>query len=94
FNKSIASSIYRFIHVNCVILIGPTLPSVNILNSIVDLSQVNELDISLTQNISIGQIHLLLEHTSRLNHLIMKNFISLFIPPFIYSFLYNQRMAI
>jgi hypothetical protein len=56
-------------------LIGSTLPSINILCSIVDLSQINELNTSLIKNISIGQIHLLLEHTSRLNHLIMENFI-------------------
>jgi hypothetical protein len=87
FNKSINSSIHRFTHVNCLILIGSTLPSIDILCSIVDLSQINELDISFIKNISIGQIHLLLEHTSHLNHLIMENLIPLFIPPlYIHSY--------
>jgi hypothetical protein len=87
FNKSINLSIHRFTHVNCLILIGSTLPPIDILCSIVDLSQIKELDISLIKNISIGQIHLLLEHTSRLNHLIMENLIPLFIPPsYIHSY--------
>jgi hypothetical protein len=50
---------------------GSTLLSIMILSSIVDLNQ----------------IHLLVEHTSHLDHLIMKNFIPLFIPPsYIYSY--------
>jgi len=87
FNKPIISPIYRFTHVHCLILIGSTLPPIDILCSIVDLSQINELDISSIQNISIGQIHLLIEYTSHLNHLIMERFIPLFIPPsHVYSY--------
>ncbi|CAF1494279.1 unnamed protein product [Rotaria sordida] len=87
FNKSIILSNYRFIHVNSLELAGPTLPSIHYLISIVNLNQIKELDISRIENISIGEIHLLLEHTPRLNHLKFQNWIPLFKPPLhIYSF--------
>ncbi|CAF4301072.1 unnamed protein product, partial [Rotaria sordida] len=55
--------------------------------SIADLNQIKELDITHIKNISIGEIHLLLEHIPNSNHLIFNNFISLFKPPsHIYSF--------
>jgi len=84
-------SIHLFTHVNYLTLIGSTLPSINALSSIIDLSRINKLDILLIKNISIGQIHLLLEHTSYLNHLIMQNLIPLFIPPsYIHSYTIKQ----
>ncbi|CAF4205286.1 unnamed protein product [Rotaria sordida] len=89
FNKSIDDlpPNYRFIHVNSLNLIGSTLPSIDNIMSIVDLNQIKELDVSHIKNISIGKIHLLLEHIPNLNHLIFKNFIPLFKPPsYIYSF--------
>ncbi|CAF3824580.1 unnamed protein product [Rotaria sp. Silwood1] len=78
---------YRFIHVNSLYLSGLTLPSIDNIMSIVDLNQIKELNMSHIKNISIGEIHLLLEHIPNLNHLIFKNFIPLFKPPsHIYSF--------
>ncbi|CAF1948695.1 unnamed protein product [Rotaria magnacalcarata] len=72
---------YRFTRVNLLHLIGSKLPSIHDLVSIVDLNQTNELDISCVKNISIGGIHLLIEHMPHLNHLIFKHFIPLFQPP-------------
>ncbi|CAF4075678.1 unnamed protein product [Rotaria sordida] len=88
FNKSIDDlPNYRFIHVNSLNLSGSTLPSIDNIISIVDLNQIKELNISHIKNISIGQIHLLLEHIPNLYHLIFKNLIPLFKPPsHIYSF--------
>ncbi|CAF1384106.1 unnamed protein product [Rotaria sordida] len=89
FNKSIDDlpPNYHFSHVNSLNLIGSTLPSIDNIMSIVDLNQIKELDITHIKNISIGEIHLLLEHIPNLNHLIFKNFIPLFKPPsHIYSF--------
>ncbi|CAF1385017.1 unnamed protein product [Rotaria sordida] len=89
FNKSIDDlpPNYRFSHVNSLNLIGSTLPSIDNIMSIADLNQIKELDITHIKNISIGEIHLLLEHIPNSNHLIFNNFISLFKPPsHIYSF--------
>ena len=93
-NKSITPSIHRFIHVNILTLIGSTLPSINTLISIVDLSQIRELDISHIKNISIGEIHLLLDYTSRLNHFIIERLHSIMYSTFTYSLFNNQNMEI
>ncbi|CAF1590038.1 unnamed protein product [Rotaria magnacalcarata] len=78
---------YRFTRVNLLHLIGSKLPSIHDLVSIVDLNQIKELNISRVKNISIGGIHLIIEHMPRLNHLIFKHFIPLFQPPaHIYTF--------
>ncbi|CAM4964783.1 unnamed protein product [Rotaria socialis] len=72
---------YLFTRVNLLHLNGSKLPSIHDLVSIVDLNQIKELDISRVKNISIGGIHLIIEHMPRLNHLIFKHFIPLFQPP-------------
>ena len=71
----------RFIHVNRLILNGLTLPSMDSLISSVDLNSVRELDLAEIKMISIGKIHLLIEHIPNLKHLLLEKFIPLFIPP-------------
>ena len=73
FNKSITLPIYHFAYVNSLDLMGLTLPSIDILTSIIDLNQIEEPDISRIKNISVDEIHLLLEYTRHLNHLIPEN---------------------
>jgi hypothetical protein len=80
-DELITQSSHRFNHVENLTLSGLTLPSMGMLMSILDLSYIRELNILQIENISIDAIHLLIKHTSHLNHLMLPKFIPLFIPP-------------
>ena len=84
FNKSITLPIYHFAYVNSLNLVGSTLPCIDILMSIVHLNQIEKLDISGIKSMSSDEIHLLLEYTPHLNHLIFEKFSSIIY--FIYTY--------
>ena len=91
FHKTIALPISPFNHVYSLTLLTSTLPSIEILESIVNLKQIRELDVSLVKSLSIDDFQILLDSMINLKNIKM-NYNPFFIPPLrIYSYTFVPK---
>jgi hypothetical protein len=71
FYRTITIPARPFADVHSLTLLTSTLPSIDILQSIVHLHEVKELDISLLKHVSIDDLHILLNHMNHVSHIKM-----------------------
>ncbi|CAF4059887.1 unnamed protein product [Rotaria sordida] len=80
FHKIITLPNLLFTHVYSLTLLTLNLPSIEILQSIVNIKQIREIDVSLIKNFSIDEFYILIDHMINLKHIKMQ-YNPLFIPP-------------
>ncbi|CAF5038163.1 unnamed protein product, partial [Rotaria socialis] len=80
FHKTIPLPSSSFCHVYSLTLLTITLPSIEILQSIVDLKQIREIDVSLVKNLSIDEFEFFIECMTNLKTIKME-YNPLFVPP-------------
>ncbi|CAF2053756.1 unnamed protein product [Rotaria magnacalcarata] len=80
FHKTIQLPSSFFCHIYSLTLLTLTLPPIEILQSIVDLKQIREIDVSLVKNLSIGEFEIFIECMTNLKAIKME-YNPLFVPP-------------
>jgi hypothetical protein len=80
YHRTITIPITPFIYVYSLTLLSSTLLSIDTLQSIVNLKQIREFDLSLIKHYSIEEFQMLIDSMSNLNHIKMQ-FNPLFLPP-------------
>lgn len=80
FDKIVTLPISMFNHVSSLTLLTLYLPPVDVLQSIVNLKQIQEIDVSLIRNFSLEEFQTLIDYMTNLKHIKMQ-YNPLFFPP-------------
>ena len=80
FHKAITLPVTLFTYVHSLTLLTSVLPPIEILQSIVDLKQIREIDVSLVENFSVDDFAVLVDYMTNLK-IIKMHYNPLFVPP-------------